>query len=1065
MYNQASLWTWLQAPKGNFFKFSRTLLFLVLMMGAGGLFAIGGQKMILQKVDQFRKPKIHPHVPLLSKAQPHSQIRNGVNYKKLLVLLVEFQEETEDDPNTTGNGRFQLQPDSEYLYSIGSPPHDREYFMANLEALRYYYLAASAGSFDLEYTVFPLDGTAITLSHPLGYYNPPNASGELFVQRMEEYFTEVFTLADQLSPQIDFSLYAHYMIIHAGSDWQHDVFGDTPSDLPSFFIRVSDEKAVSVNSGVHKIYHACNVPATISQDFGRETMGDVDVLSGYGALNSVIIHEFGHSLGLVDLYNVYSFQPMVGVFDIMDSGGGGILLDELNDGTLVLVEGILPALPGAFSRALLFEDYFTQAGYLKELHQLPINTPISLAASSLKQSGTIQPTIYKIPLSEKEYILIENRSVDPDGDGATAVFGTLDSRVVLYPTPLNDHTNQPTYEYDYLLPSFQKANGDAMGGGMLVWHINDDVIYGQGRIDADGSWISNFENNTVNTDYHNRGVRVIEADGLSDIGNYYSMFWTGTPYEYFHKSRPVLDVNGAFVNWALEAWKPSLGPETEPALKDTKDTPPSFWLSDISSPAPVMNFQICSGFFDGGDILRLPAGSVLAPLINSSYEDCQLPVISPSGFHLYSTLADQWYDMVGEFAYTGELSQTPIIKSNQNQHVTGSYDEIVLNLEDRLRLIEVWRDNPDITDIDLGAPPTLQPIADDTCLYAASSGSLYQIVNNSIVRVHALQNAKALAIAGADLLVLRENGFVLIDRFSFADARSYRLEGSFGDYQPAVFKKEGTEDVSIFLMDNSGNLWNFSGGALTKIFTNHSTTLPTQIGILATAKDSPVVFFGLGKNAFAMLADGTLLSGFPYQSESAEYESGRQVFAIRVQQQVLMQLPVKNSGYFAISTSATVHPLYSLGLPHPVQSDFIHFDQLNKKLYWYYSDDQADLYYQWVALEVNPILWAGHRNGGDGQFTGTSYHGEADARPITAYVYPNPVTSSPLRVRAEQLRPYPVLIKVFDAAGSLVLQESFEDNGIANRDFQLPHKLASGVYFLTIKNGSYGSRIKFAVTK
>ena len=124
--------------------------------------------------------------------------KNKDNYNKLLVILVDFQEEIPDDPNTTGNGKFQLEPDPNYLYSIGSPPHNRKYFQDNLEALRYYYLAATAGSFNLEYDVYPLNG-AYTLPHTMGYYNPPSASSETFVSKMEEYFRDAFTTADNLS--------------------------------------------------------------------------------------------------------------------------------------------------------------------------------------------------------------------------------------------------------------------------------------------------------------------------------------------------------------------------------------------------------------------------------------------------------------------------------------------------------------------------------------------------------------------------------------------------------------------------------------------------------------------------------------------------------------------------------------------------------------------------------------------------------------------------------------------------------------------------------------------------
>jgi len=52
---------------------------------------------------------------------------------------------------------------------------------------------------------------------------------------MEEYFKTALETADSSDQEIDFARYGHYMIIHSGSDWQHDIMGDTPSDLPSFF--------------------------------------------------------------------------------------------------------------------------------------------------------------------------------------------------------------------------------------------------------------------------------------------------------------------------------------------------------------------------------------------------------------------------------------------------------------------------------------------------------------------------------------------------------------------------------------------------------------------------------------------------------------------------------------------------------------------------------------------------------------------------------------------------------------------------------------------------------------
>ncbi|MBM4398901.1 MAG: hypothetical protein FJ041_01035, partial [Candidatus Cloacimonetes bacterium] len=310
--------------------------------------------------------KKHPYTHMLSHGMNEQRLKTkSVNYNKLLVIMVDFQEEINDDPLTTGNGKFQLVADPNYQITIGNAPHDKEYFEANLEALRYYYLAASHNCFSLEYDVYPKNQTAYTLPHPIRYYNPPDASSALFVSRVQEYFKTAFELADAIDPQIDFSAYSHFMIIHAGSDWQHDTKNDTPSDIPSFFIKVPQGKEAVVDNGTVLISYACNVPETISQDITTTEYDGVVYYTGYGALNGVLAHEFGHSMGLVDLYNTYNFYPMVGQFDIMDSGGSGLTPYGIDQN--ILVEGMLPCLPGAFSRMIMFEDYFQDNGLMLEI--------------------------------------------------------------------------------------------------------------------------------------------------------------------------------------------------------------------------------------------------------------------------------------------------------------------------------------------------------------------------------------------------------------------------------------------------------------------------------------------------------------------------------------------------------------------------------------------------------------------------------------------------------------------------------------------------------------------------
>ena len=146
--------------------------FLLLLLAITSL--LGAEKLTLQKHFSNRPPRRHPHTQLLNKQPASAPKSRDANFERLLVILVDFQAETTDDPNTTGNGKFLLEPDPNYLYSVGSPPHDRAYFQQNLEALRYYYLAASAGSYNLQYEVWPQTG-AYTLPKNICYYNPPGA--------------------------------------------------------------------------------------------------------------------------------------------------------------------------------------------------------------------------------------------------------------------------------------------------------------------------------------------------------------------------------------------------------------------------------------------------------------------------------------------------------------------------------------------------------------------------------------------------------------------------------------------------------------------------------------------------------------------------------------------------------------------------------------------------------------------------------------------------------------------------------------------------------------------------
>lgn len=1042
-------------------------LILILLAALGGLRA---QKLELVKAVKPNQPKRHPWIQLLNNRPVQDQTTGvrSLNYNKALVILVDFQEESPDDPLTTGNGKFQLSPDPNYLYSIAAPPHNREYYEANMEAMRYYYLAVSTGSFDLQYDVWPKSKAAYSLPHPMAYYNPPGASGDVFVTRMEEYFHAAFILADTDDPEINFADYGHYIIIHAGSDWQHDILGDSPSDIPSFFINVGDGKEVVVDEGAHRIYNACNVPATISQDFSQSGDGTI-YRSGYGALNSVLAHEFGHSLGFVDLYNVRSFQPMVGMFDIMDSGGSGLLMDgPLDDGSFVLVEGILPALPGAFSRNLVFGDYYRQNGLLLEAGELSPDRIIQLAATSKKQSGNNIPHTIRFDLNEKEYILVENRSVDPDGDGGTAVFSALDGRVVLYPTPAGDNTNTPSYEYDYLLPSFIKADGSAVGGGIMVWHVNNEIIFDQGYYDNEGNFISNYANNTVNTSYVNRGVEVLEADGLPDIGNQYSWYWTGTQYEYFHKNKAKLNSTGQWLWWDNEAsWRPRLSASTEPSLQADNGAPSLYWLDEISNPAAVMTLKLKSGIFEHSQKLELASGSVFTgPVINSSFDVSEnLPLFSEEELFLLSSRPvaqnTDWIDELGSFEYHSSQPDFPPIVANQYPDL---FKELILVNSETLSIVDFAKDSFGLSKVLFDSAIQCPPLAIGNSLFVALPNALYKVDSGVISLGYPEVNGiKTMAAYGSGLAALSPQFLYILDASYGLTAKIDTGSLDLSTYEPVVYHNPDNGEELLILMSSSGNIYRFENSGFRLIYSHQGSILPTQLGIARTTLISPVLVFAAGSSVYAMQMDGTWLPGFPASVYPHQFKAGGHVKALQTDLLSFL-FPLQASGYLAVSESGEIQPLRSL--INPNSADYMFWQPNSATLFWYYSLPDGSLEIKSITgISTDPLLWNGFRNGGSGIASLPQSEIFIPIDTTKIYVYPSPVNQNSFRLRLENL-PDAGTYRVFNISGTLVAKGDIPPALFHRRDIIIDSSaLSSGVYLMSVKSGSISHTVKFAVEK
>jgi len=475
----------------------------------------------------FRSAVSTKNLLKLSRSAPHAlpfaklSTAAAVETLKILALRVEFQKETPDDPTTTGLGVFDRRTQQEFLtqegHLVDPAPHGKKYFESHIQALDRFYQAVSNGKLKVTGEVWPpVDSGAYQLPVPHAYYGSggPYADSAIVVQ-ISRFFKDAVRLADSVSPQIDFSAYQALAIFHAGSSRQDDIFGNSLNDFFTGLLRLGD--SVVVDSGASVVTEGMILPESPSQD--NRAVG----------LNATLAHEFGHQLGLVDLYNTETILTQVGDFSLMDNNGADVAV-ELDfrpiGGRLILASGLLPVYPDAWSRAFL--------GFLDTLAVTrgPVN--LSLLAGELQRSGT---EAVKIPISEQEYFLVENRSVDFDSFVGSALKVDPVTGVVLGPARPDADSSVFTFEYDILLP----------GSGILIWHVDEAVALQAGCADGQGNLYSRFACNTVNNNPQRRFLELKEADGFVDFGgNYFTgtfgfaedMFWAPNNTEFTPTSNP-----------------------------------------------------------------------------------------------------------------------------------------------------------------------------------------------------------------------------------------------------------------------------------------------------------------------------------------------------------------------------------------------------------------------------------------------------------------------------------------------------------------------------------------------
>ena len=461
----------------------------------------------------------------------------------LRVLLVRVGFETDvsgDLTSVTEDGNFQLggPGDSDV---IDPPPHDKTYFEAHLAGLGEYYNCQSGGLLSIESEVLPPGDNDCYFLSDLADYGPGEGANWTLAG-LEALVRDMIQLADAELPADGYNLadydddddLTYVIFVHAGADWQSDISGDSPNDVPTFFVELGEPEVLTSTdseTGLPGELSNCSIiPETTSQD------------GWLGSIAGGLYHEFGHALGLPDIYDTYTGLPAVGYWDLMDSGPNlianvGFYHPTIEDSIVTYsVAGLLPPSLSAWCKWYLgWLDIETITGEAWDVHLPAVQVAkedYRTWYSGTSYDGDVYDFNRNYPqaliggVSSREFWLMENRWVPLSSDDLPDVTGIgfvrdSDTGVFLYmggdyvdpdgPGPLGE-VPRNTGMYDYFLPD----------GGLLVWHVNRD------RIDTEMS------DNMINA--YGDGLKLLEADGMQDVGVYeaYTIGFYGSSNDAFH---------------------------------------------------------------------------------------------------------------------------------------------------------------------------------------------------------------------------------------------------------------------------------------------------------------------------------------------------------------------------------------------------------------------------------------------------------------------------------------------------------------------------------------------------
>lgn len=928
---------------------------------------------------------------------------------KILAVMVDFQADKYDA--TTGTGKFGSHYTKTYGDTILDPlPHDASYFSDHLLFAKNYYKKVSKGKLDLTYKVLP---QVITVSKYMRDYSPGYNSSDL--SPLGYFAQEVWNLAENKFTDVKFSDYNLFVIFHAGVSQGLDLGTFSINrNMPSVYLGITTLKKIfnsqfngfQMKTGLIK--NSIILPETESreQDFidGTTYLNQVSI-------NGEVVNNIGNHLGLPDLFNTTTGISAIGRFGLMDAQSIGANY------------GMFPPEPSPWEKIYLGWDS----------PKLYSGSTAKINIATGQTASINDTTILKVPINSQEYFLVENRQQD-----------ALKNNMVLTIKKKNQIVTQSftadTTGYYNITP--EKIHGGVVidvdefdastpGNGIVIWHIDEKIIN------------SKIADNKINADPDNRGIFVVEADGVQEIGQKFetvfgTMIGDGNYQDFWYKGNKAKYYTNKF------------GPDTKPNTKSNSGANSLLSFENFSSLSNKMSFNISLN--QAVTKYQLPLnGSVKTMTQLSNGTDNFLFITNDAALYKYNFKGEKLfsYDAFSNFKpaaiyYNNTEVVAGVIGNKINVYIKTSNDEFVRTLP--------------VENVVATAPPVISYNAGNPFLYVGYNTGILKIISiKNLLDANFTNNDITLNINYSNL-----KSIAAIDD-QYAVTTPDRVFLGPGNYLSVLspvqigYSKSAAGKLSLIVLGPKNNFYVFRGKDIFSSFSVSSTAKINSFSLGQVDKSGEnSILISNGNKLEAYSIYGKLVDGFPIRlsqnslsgspltvdldaSNSFETVSINSIGDISFAGSK-GKLDLIGGQFNAGSNQNTLMTLFT----NNKSTSLATLDELNRLSIWTLSNSSSPL--GWTNIygsETNSLSAIANI---PSSLTNNFFPSEK------AYNWPNPVYGNSTNIRFFVSADAGYTVRIFDLGGSLVYQGSGRAiGGTDNEIIWDVTKIQSGVYYANLE--------------